>query len=298
MSQDRRLSLGVLICAAALSACGARSSLLDIDTWLEDQEGASAGAGAGGHVAAPLDPGHDEACGQALKGPFMVRVPLPDGGSFCIDSTEVSNQHYEAFLQAAYPFVMQPAYCAWNDSYLPGLWETRPGSNYPATSMDWCDARAYCAWAGKRLCGKIGGGTIDLGNQPNIEPVDPLREEWAYACTAGGTRVFPYGDVYDPTGCVTATYDGYPLSTSSLHVRPIRDAEKCEGGYPGLYDMGGNAEEFVDESNQQIGKDDRVVTFSAYYGLFEDYSKCIDRHGDSRDGRTGATGIRCCKDGP
>lgn len=300
MIQALRHPLGLVLCAAALSACGARSSLLDIDSWLEGERAEREGAGAGGQGGSiPLDPGRDQVCGKALKGPLMVLIPLPDGSSFCIDSTEVSNRHYEAFLQAAYPFSQQTAYCAWNDSYIPGFWLSRPGDNYPVVTVDWCDARAYCAWAGKRLCGKIGGGRLVLGDPPSFDPQpDPLQEEWAYACTAGGTRVYPYGDVYDKTGCVTLTYDGEPLSSASDHVRPIREAKKCEGGFPGLYDMGGNADEWVDESNKETGKDDRVATFSPYYASWGDRSRCIDRSGGSRDGMYGATGIRCCKTGP
>jgi formylglycine-generating enzyme required for sulfatase activity len=291
--------LGILLCAAALTACGARSSLLDVDTWLEDERNERAGAGGqGGQSGAPLDPGHDEVCGKALKGPFMVRVPLPDGGSFCIDSTEVSNTQYWAFIRAAVPFSQQPPICAWNDSYSQG-YGLLPADNLPAVLMDWCDARAYCAWAGKRLCGKIGGGHIPLGSSPTFNPVDPLKEEWAYACTAGGTRVYPYGDVYEKTGCVTLDYASDPVYLDSeIRLRPSREAKKCQGGFPGLYDMGGNASEWVDESYNETGKSDTVIRFGADFAAGEGDTKCIYRESDTRDGGDGGTGIRCCKEGP
>ncbi len=296
--------LGILLGAAALSACGARSSLLDIDTWLEDErkEKASEG-GQGGQSVAPLDPAHDELCGKALRGPLMVRVPLPDGSSFCIDSTEVSTRQYRAFLRADYPLAQQPSYCAWNDRYAPGFHpgdeEPWPADDLPMAFADWCDARAYCAWAGKRLCGKIGGGNILVNIPLSDHPVDPLHEEWPYACTAGGTRIYPYGNVYDETGCVTVTYDGDPNYTESTdHIRPIREAKKCEGGFPGLYDMGGNVSEWVDESNQEVGEGDSVSDLGGYYASDSTEAKCIQRYGDLRSTQGGATGIRCCKDGP
>ncbi len=292
--------LGILLCAAALSACGARSSLLDVDTWLEDErtDRASRGGQSGQNVA-PLDPAHDEPCGKALRGPLMVRVPLPDGGSFCIDSTEVSNLHYRAFVEAGFPRSQQPSYCAWNDDYAPVVSVPAPADNLPVVFIDWCDARAYCAWAGKRLCGKIGGGHIALGNPPDPNPVDPLKEEWAYACTAGGTRTYPYGNDYDETACVTLDYGITPNPADSTAVlRPIREAKKCEGGCPGLYDMGGNATEWVDESNTVIGNSDIMTTFGADYATSKTYTNCIIRSANFRGERDGGTGIRCCKDGP
>jgi hypothetical protein len=45
--------------------------------------------------------------------------------------------------------------------------------NFPITNVDWCDAYAYCAGIGKRLCGKIGGGTLDQGGLDDvIETID------------------------------------------------------------------------------------------------------------------------------
>ena len=147
-----------LLQLGTLTACGARSSLPeDAAAWAGDAPGQGVGAG-----DQPVDPGHDDPCGKGLKGPWMVPMILPTGGSFCADSTEVTRWQYAAFLAARYPLSEQPLHCAWNDSYVPWYWQEQTRDDLPAVSMDWCDARAYCAWAGKRLCGRVGGGTVSL----------------------------------------------------------------------------------------------------------------------------------------
>ena len=65
-----------------------------------------------------------------------------------------------------------------------------------AACIDWCDAAAYCQWAGKRLCGAIGGGET-----PEAKLDDPLADEWLYVCTNGGKTKYPYGDTLDTTKC-------------------------------------------------------------------------------------------------
>jgi formylglycine-generating enzyme required for sulfatase activity len=312
MTSGKR-TLGILLCTAVLSACGARSSLLDVDTWLEDTRreresnvSTGTGTGTGGQGGGSLDPGHDEVCGKGLKGPTMVVIPVPDKSSFCIDSTEVTSKQYRAFLQAAVPFSNQPSFCSWNDSY-DSYWKPpyttlpydAPPDDFPTNSLDWCDARAYCAWAGKRLCGKIGGGHIVDEDPTSQVELHPLDEEWMYACSAGGTRTYPYGNVYDATACVTQGYDGNPnfnYITDDLH--PIREATRCVGGFPGLYDMGGNATEWIDESGAETGKDDFVISLGGYYGSDELEARCGFRLDGTRDVAYGATGIRCCKEGP
>jgi formylglycine-generating enzyme required for sulfatase activity len=138
-----------------------------------------------------------------------------------------------------------------------------------------------------------------VASPPDVDEVDPLREEWAYACTAGGTRVFPYGDVYEKTGCVTLDYASDPVYLDSeIRLRPSREAKKCQGGFPGLYDMGGNASEWIDESYDETGKSDTVIMFGADYATGKGDTKCIYRESATRDERSGGTGIRCCKEGP
>src|SRR5262249_31474730 len=71
------------------------------------------GSGAGGSGAASGS-GGAMPCPQA-KGPAMV-----DLGAFCIDTTEVTNTHYAAFLAANVPLQSvshDPSTCTWNTSY-------------------------------------------------------------------------------------------------------------------------------------------------------------------------------------
>ncbi|MGZ3448975.1 MAG: formylglycine-generating enzyme family protein [Polyangiales bacterium] len=175
------------------------------------------------------DSGSDAGACGSTAGPTMVKV-----GSFCIDSTEVTNAQYKAFL-AGTPGP-QPSYCSWNTLYIPAVgWPYAAGrDNYPVTNVDWCDAYAYCKWAGKRLCGKIGGGT----NAYDAYATSALSQ-WYYACSGGTGLTYPYGSTLVSMRC----QDGDIMPNQSV---PVATKPLCVGGFPGLYDMSGNAWELED----------------------------------------------------
>ena len=280
----------LLLQLGTLTACGAMSSLPeDAAAWVGDAPGQGAGVG-----DQPVDPGHDDPCGKGLKGPWMVPMILPMGGSFCADSTEVTRWQYAAFLTARYPLSEQPLHCAWNDSYVPWSWHEQTRDDLPAVSMDWCDARAYCAWAGKRLCGRVGGGTVGLQ-----QSLDPLRDEWGYACSGGGKHAFPYGDTYVPTACVTNGYDGIPGDQEATDfLRPVKSAPACIGGFSGLYDLSGNAFEWEDAADQNAGPQDVMMLRGGDFQTGVADSACLSPSGDKRSSFSPSIGFRCCKDGP
>jgi formylglycine-generating enzyme required for sulfatase activity len=116
--------------------------------------------------------------------------------------------------------------------------------DHPVVNVDWCDAAAFCRWAGKRLCGKIGGGPISLG-----DATFPALSQWAFACTRGGTRMYPWGDAPRPTACNVGKTEALPIKTVA-----VKSKSECQGGFDGLYDMMGNAEEWIDGCRDEPGQ--------------------------------------------
>ncbi len=111
--------------------------------------------------------------GAGRAGPTIVKIP---GSSYCIDSTEVSFADYRASLAVADVSAPLRPGCAWNTSFEIMSEVIGEPKNHPIRGVDWCDAVAYCEWAGKRLCGRIGGGSVTYD-----EFADAIR---ASACAA------------------------------------------------------------------------------------------------------------------
>jgi formylglycine-generating enzyme required for sulfatase activity len=210
----------------------------------------------------------------------MVNVPAPQGCTYCIDSTETTNAQYATFIAARADggkTDAQDPWCAWNKTYIPekGLGP----DDYPVLA-DWCDAYEYCRWAGKRLCGKIGGGPTGFNDYGS-----PILSEWYNACSKGGTMKYPYGDVYVPDAC---NADGVPA------LIPVATAPICNGGYFGIFDMSGNAQEWENSCQTQIDANDdcslRGVQTGPDPSLPEDPACSTPRAAP----RTFSAGIRCC----
>lgn len=166
----------------------------------------------------------------------MVIAPVSGGGSYCIDSSEVTRQEYQAFFFANPVVPGLPAACAGN-LYPPSAdWPPDPGElQLPVAYVDWCDAFTYCRWLGRHLCGDIGGGSSDPADF-----TDSSENEWFNACTAQGVSTYPYGNGYNALLCNGEAAMGMGgLETEAANLT-------CQGGSPGLYNMSGNAAEWED----------------------------------------------------
>lgn len=204
-------------------------------------------------------------CPSDLPGPKLVAAVVPTGvPGYCIDETEVTQAQYAAFLaDTGGVSPSQGDRCQWNEDLGPkaGVGSCPAGSydpdlfgDLPVSCVDWCDADAYCRWAGKRLCGRIGGG--GLSNE-NFEPWDEGVSQWYNACSDGGRLVFPYGDRYEEGRCngPEAERDG-PWEVGSEGA--------CSGlfaPYDGVFDMSGNVAEWEDTCSTAEGGGARDVCY-------------------------------------
>jgi iron(II)-dependent oxidoreductase len=142
------------------------------------------------------------------------RLQMP---AFFIDRTSVTNAQFRKFLDASRWRPRDPHNFLrhWRDGVpLPG-WD-----NKPVTWVSIEDARAYAAWAGKRL---------------------PREWEWQYAAQGNDGRHYPWGNLWDET-MVPAVNRG-----RTLRAPDDVDAHPAAASPFGVLDLIGNVWQWTDE---------------------------------------------------
>jgi formylglycine-generating enzyme required for sulfatase activity len=230
--------------------------------------------------ASPSDGSLAPSCGST-RGAAMLE--LPDRG-FCIDRTETTTAEYGEFLADDGDKVagLSDACRSWKTSFTPDDWAKQVGQpRRPVAWVDWCDAEAYCRWAGKRLCGKIGGGAT-----PFTDTANAGSSEWQYACSRGGdpSRVYPYGPELNLTACQAAVEESADVGTKLA----------CVGGFDGILDMSGNVWEWEDACAGP-GKDDLCYSRGGSFVHDDNALSCgLFPYDSPRSSRHSDVGIRCC----
>ena len=178
---------------------------------------------------------------------------------FDIDATEVTNSQFAAFVTATnYVTDAEKIQAGFNvpggavfkspTATNPSWWQFVEGASWrhpegpgssvegrdfdPVVQVSLRDAKAYAAWAGRRL---------------------PTEDEWEYAAKAGADTLYVWGEDRAPNGQEQAnTWQGaFPVSNSEDDGYRLRAPVGCFAPNPyGLYDMIGNVWEWTDTPYQ------------------------------------------------
>jgi len=154
---------------------------------------------------------------------------------YCIDVNQVTRDAYHRFItsadtvgRASAALAASEQCKAWRvgDSYgaiNPGDYEDL----LPKSGLVWCDAFAFCAAFGKRLCGRIGGGDLTIADWGG-NTMDPLTSEWRGACDD-----FPVdGGLPVPLYWVGKEWFGTDPCMVSVPTDPNPELNECWLGIP------------------------------------------------------------------
>lgn len=208
--------------------------------------------------------------------------------AFYIDKYEVTNAHYWEFLQYIKEtgdhskcFPGEPK----NKDHTPGTPHT--GWNYPyydypdypVSRVDWYDAYAYAAWAGKRL---------------------PTEAEWEKAARGTDGRRFPWGNVWDAKLCNVG--ENAPLSIGSFEagksVYGCLDmsgslSEWCNDWYHAEYYQNSPS---VNPKGPEISTGVRIIKGGSLFAPYVYKMRCAVRMFGKPEERNKSIGFRCAKD--
>jgi sulfatase modifying factor 1 len=265
-----------VLATAGLSLC-----LVACDTEVSPASGGAGSGGAGGAPAVPTCPDREGLWS-------MVPITRANGYSFCIDSREVTNEQYAAFLEA--PASPTDEHCDAGIALTPmARWPADPGrERHPVTAVTWCQAQAFCSAYGKRLCGGEQGEVLTFDETNNEELKRAETEMWT-ACTKDGAQTYAYGNEGEVGRCVDS-----PLWPDDLEAA---DAEtRCEGGYPGVFHLQGNAREWEAGCRWLTLGEGLIGAYCSVRGDGCEFDEGYVGNGEGPNDWSEYFGFRCCAD--
>jgi formylglycine-generating enzyme required for sulfatase activity len=210
--------------------------------------------------------------------------------AFYIDRYEVTNAQYWEFLD----YIMKTgdhSKCSpsepINKSHLPGNafrgyeYKYYNHPDYPVNRVDWYDAYAYAAWAGKRL---------------------PTEAEWEKASRGTDGRRFPWGNVWEIRFCNVGTDGNLPVTVGSFD-----DGNSVYG----CYDMTGSVSEWCEDwyhpeyylkspkknpKGPIKGTGKRIIKGGSMFAQNVYKLRCAVRMFGEPSDRNKSVGFRCAKD--
>ena len=140
--------------------------------------------------------------------------------AFSIDKYEVTNKRYKRFIDATgykVPWSQEPAVAAYIWDWQKRMYPEGKGDD-PVVLVSWEDARAFCAWSGKRL---------------------PTEAEWEKAARGAKGKPYPWGN----------DWANGKANTSESGVKQTAPAGsfKEDVSEYGVNDLAGNVSEWVEE---------------------------------------------------
>ena len=236
-----------------------------------------------GSIACPAAPE------TATKGAELVVIASWDAGCFYIDRHEVTRGEYRAFLEASGSPLSSDQICEWNASFEPAcddqLQITGTTPEHPVTCVDYCDAAAYCTWAGKTLC----PGDAALYNYAT-------DSTWYAACAGDERREYPYGASYDPERC-NGKNNNLAGCNDAAHTCELVTAQQLTSCVTpeGVLHLSGNVDEWVDECDGSSGANDHCWVRGGAVSSDPGVLRCSgDTNRRDRDYRSSTLGFRCC----
>ena len=256
-------------------------------------------------------------CPKDTSGPKLVLIPVSEGASYCIDANVATYGDFHGFVKKhGDDLSLLPPECAWKKTFgpvsvyevpgLPGVFAkcgpslAEADPDLALDCVDFCDAWAFCAASGKRMCGLRGadsatvsaisvGGVYESGLYADGKAAS-IESEWFGVCSQGGTTKYPYGNDLKDGTCIDKT----KLAADGDTAYEVGDTtgSQCKGSkspYNQVYNMSGGRTQWLN-----------ICTYGCCYvqgGLLgsDPLLSCAESMGCMAMAQF-TSGVRCCAD--